>query len=57
MDKEVSDMLNSPQVEKVDISAEADTEFQESEAHKNFSLFKKNSTRMHNQRCRRSLCE
>ena len=29
MDKGVSDMLNSMQVEKVDISAQADTDFEE----------------------------
>lgn len=39
MDKGVSDMLNSMQVEKVDISAQADTDFEESQAHENFRLF------------------
>lgn len=43
MDKEVSYMLHSTQVEKVDITAGV----QESEAHKNFRvLLKKNNTRM-----------
>ena len=39
MDKGVSDMLSSMQVEKVDISAQADTDFEESQAHENFRLF------------------
>lgn len=39
MDKGVSDMLSSMQVEKVAISAQADTDFEESQAHENFRLF------------------